>query len=53
MSLQRLLHRSLVDDIGDLLGTLRSREPGDGLAIGVVRDGEEVNLDVTLGERPA
>ena len=36
---------------GDLLGALRDHEPGETVTLTVFRDGEEIKLEVTLGER--
>ena len=36
----------------DLLGALRDYQPGDTVQLTVVRDGDELTLDVTLDERP-
>ena len=41
-----------VASYGDLLGTLRDYRPGDTINLTVVRDGEEQQFDVELGERP-
>ena len=41
-----------IDNAGDLFGALRDYQPGDTVELTVVRDGEELTLDVTLGERP-
>ena len=41
-----------IDNAGDLFGALRDYQPGDIVELTVVRDGEELTLDVTLGERP-
>jgi serine protease Do len=41
-----------VRDLGDLTALLRQRDPGDEVAVTVVRDGEERTIDVTLVERP-
>ena len=38
-----------VDSMGDLVVELRSHEPGDHVDIGLLRDGEEVAVGVTLG----
>ena len=37
---------------GDLFSALRDYQPGDTVGLTVVRGGEEMTLDVTLGERP-
>ncbi len=37
---------------GDLLGALRDYRPGDTINLSIVRDGEEREIDVQLGERP-
>jgi S1-C subfamily serine protease len=41
-----------IDNAGDLFGALRDYQPGDTVELTVVRDGEELTLEVTLGERP-
>lgn len=38
--------------VGDLLGELRRRDPGDDLDLTVVRDGDERDVTVTLADRP-
>jgi S1-C subfamily serine protease len=38
--------------MAELVALVRVREPGDTLQLTVVRDGEELDFDVTLGERP-
>jgi S1-C subfamily serine protease len=38
---------------GDLVDKIRSREPGAWLPLTVLRQDEEIDLDVRLGERPA
>jgi S1-C subfamily serine protease len=40
-----------VEGAGDLLGALRRFGPGDEMPLTVVRDGEETDVAVTLGER--
>ena len=40
-----------VERYGDLLGALRDYAPGDTVTLTVFRDGEETNLQVTLGEK--
>jgi serine protease Do len=40
-----------VERYGDLLGALRDYAPGDTVTLTVFRDGEETNLEVTLGEK--
>lgn len=42
-----------IESTGDLLGALRDYQPGDTARLKIVRDGDELNLDVTLDERPA
>ena len=37
---------------GDLLGALRDYRPGDTISLSIVRDGEQREIDVQLGERP-
>lgn len=41
-----------IDDLGDLLGELRQREPGDRVEVTIVRDGEEETVELTIGELP-
>jgi S1-C subfamily serine protease len=41
-----------IENTGDLLGALRDYRPGDTVDLTVVRGGDELTLDVTLGERP-
>jgi S1-C subfamily serine protease len=38
--------------MAELVALVRVREPGDTLQLTVVRDGEQMDFDVTLGERP-
>ena len=38
---------------GDLLSALRQYQPGDSVKVTVLRDGEEINVDLRLGERKA
>jgi S1-C subfamily serine protease len=38
--------------MSELVAEVRSRAPGDVLTLTVVRDGEELEVEVTLGERP-
>ena len=40
-----------VERYGDLLGALRDYAPGDTVTLTVFRNGEETNLEVTLGEK--
>jgi S1-C subfamily serine protease len=40
-----------VERYGDLLGALRDYAPGDTVTLTVFRDGDEMNLEVTLGEK--
>jgi serine protease Do len=40
-----------VESYGDLLGALRDYAPGDTVTLTVFRDGEEMNLEATLGEK--
>jgi serine protease Do len=40
-----------IENMGDLLGALRDYQPGDTVDLTVVRDGDELTLDVTLDER--
>ena len=41
-----------ITSYGDLLGALRDYRPGDTIGLTVVRDGEEQQFEVELGERP-
>lgn len=41
-----------VGTVTNLLGALRSTEPGQAVPVLVVRDGERVELSVTVGQRP-
>jgi S1-C subfamily serine protease len=41
-----------VESYGDLLGALRDYKPGDTVTLKVFRNGNEMNLPVTLGEKP-
>ncbi|HSK23441.1 MAG TPA: trypsin-like peptidase domain-containing protein [Egicoccus sp.] len=38
--------------MSELVAEVRRRQPGETLELGVVRDGEELTIEVTLGERP-
>jgi S1-C subfamily serine protease len=38
--------------MAELVALVRVQQPGDNLQLTVVRDGEELDFDVTLGERP-
>ncbi|MEX2503697.1 MAG: trypsin-like peptidase domain-containing protein [Egicoccus sp.] len=38
--------------MSELVAEVRRRQPGDTLELGVIRDGEELTVAVTLGERP-
>jgi S1-C subfamily serine protease len=38
--------------MSELVALVREREPGDELTLSIVRGGEPVEIDVTLGERP-
>ena len=40
-----------IESSGDLLGVLRDYQPGDTVQLQIVRDGNELTLDVTLAER--
>ena len=40
-----------VERYGDLLGALRDYAPGDTVTLTIFRNGEETNLEVTLGEK--
>jgi serine protease Do len=40
-----------VESYGDLLGALRDYQPGDTVTLTVFRNGDETNLQVTLGEK--
>ena len=41
-----------VDSMSELVITLRAREPGETVELGVMRAGERLTLDVELGRRP-
>lgn len=41
-----------VSTMAELAGRIQQRRPGDDVEVEVVRDGEELTLTVTLGERP-
>ncbi len=41
-----------IQDFFDLSAQIRAHRPGDTVVLTVIRDGEEVTFDVTLGERP-
>ena len=41
-----------VRSVEEFLGLLRRRDPGETVEVGVLRDGEEEQLEVTLAERP-
>jgi len=41
-----------VRSIGDLMAGLKDKEPGDEVTLTLLRDDEEMTLQVTLGERP-
>jgi putative serine protease PepD len=41
-----------IDGATGLIAAIRDLEPGDSTTITVVRDGERIDLDVTLTERP-
>ena len=38
-----------LDGMADLVAAIRSRQPGDSLALTIVRDDEEQTVEVTLG----
>jgi len=40
-----------VASFGDLLGALRDHEPGDNVTLTIFRNGDEMKLGVTLGEK--
>ncbi len=42
-----------VQGIRDLAAQVRSYRPGTAVELVIIRDGQEITLDVTLGERPA
>jgi serine protease DegQ len=42
-----------IDDVGDLFGELRRRDPGSQARVTYVRDGREQQATVTLAERPS
>jgi S1-C subfamily serine protease len=39
-----------VKDIDDLLGALEALKPGDAVKLWILRDGERVEVEVTLGQ---
>jgi S1-C subfamily serine protease len=41
-----------VADVNGLLALLRPRKPGEKVSLTVIRKGEKVTLEVTLGKRP-
>jgi S1-C subfamily serine protease len=41
-----------IGDFKQFASIIRSHEPGDGIILSLVRDGEEQELDITLGEHP-
>jgi serine protease Do len=41
-----------VTGLRDLVGSIRDRDPGAWISMTVMRQGEEMNLDVRLGDRP-
>lgn len=42
----------VIQDVEMFLRTVAAKKPGDRLTLGVIRDGKEHSLTVTLGERP-
>jgi serine protease Do len=46
------LDKDDVSDVRAFLRTIASKKPGDKLTLGIVRDGKDQNLAVTVGERP-
>jgi serine protease Do len=42
-----------IRDVDRFLRTVAAKKPGDKISLGVLRNGKEENLAVTLGERPA
>jgi serine protease Do len=48
----RSFDRVTIEDYWDITNVLRKKEPGDRVSLDIVRDGDEMTLDVTLGERP-
>ena len=42
-----------VSGMDDLIAAIDSRQPGDEVTLDVIRDGEEQQVDVTLGDRPS
>jgi serine protease DegQ len=42
-----------IDDVGDLFGELRRRDPGSQVRVTYIRDGRERQATVTLAERPS
>jgi S1-C subfamily serine protease len=41
-----------VQGIADLAAQVQTHQPGSAVEIVVIRDGEQITLNVTLGERP-
>ncbi len=41
-----------IEDYWDITNVLRKKGPGDSVGLEIVRDGEELTINVTLGERP-
>jgi S1-C subfamily serine protease len=41
-----------IDSMAQLVAEVRRRSPGDVVTLTVIRDGEELDVDVVLGERP-
>lgn len=41
-----------IDTVEDLYALLRNQDPGDEITLRVLRNGRDVEVDVTLGERP-
>ena len=41
-----------IRSMSDLVVTLRDYDPGDTVTLDILRDGDELRVDVTLGERP-
>lgn len=42
----------VVKDVAELRAVLQQHSPGDNVVLGVIRDGEQISLDVILAERP-
>ncbi|MEC9373817.1 MAG: DegQ family serine endoprotease [Planctomycetota bacterium] len=47
------IDRARVDTRNDLMNTIGARRPGETINLTILRDGDEKNVTVTLGKRPA